>query len=353
MSRRYTLPSVEAAFSSSFDEIIDVRSPAEFAEDSLPGAINLPVLNDEERARVGTIYKQTSPFDARKIGAALVARNTGRHLEEALSDRDGSWRPLVYCWRGGQRSGAFATILSQIGWRVSVLEGGYQSFRRAVVKRLYHAPLESPVLLLDGDTGTAKTAILHRLAARGVQVLDLEGLAAHRGSLFGGLAGPQPDQKAFETALAGEIVRLSPDRPVVVEAESSRIGERNVPPSLWNAMKAAPRLQVTAPLAARAAYTARTYDELCRDPAALADVLDQLRPLHPRERIEHWHELAQGHAFEALAAELMERHYDPRYRRMRERGDAPAAILRLDDLSEESLSGAAEEIEERLPTLFS
>src|SRR6056297_789826 len=112
----------------SFDTIIDVRSPSEFAEDHMHGAINLPVLSDAERAQVGTIYVQQDAFLARKIGAALVSRNAASHLEGPLADMGGGWRPLVYCWRGGQRSGAFATILDQVGWRVQVLEGGYQTY---------------------------------------------------------------------------------------------------------------------------------------------------------------------------------------------------------------------------------
>jgi len=179
-----------------FDDIIDVRSPSEFAEDHIPGAINLPVLSDEERARVGTIYTQESPFLARKIGAALVARNAAAHIEGPLSGKDGAWRPLIYCWRGGQRSGSFASILAQIGWRVDTLSGGYQSYRRNVVRLLYETAITSPIVLLDGNTGTGKTDILKRLPTLGIQVIDLEGLACHRGSALGSL-GDQPSQKGF------------------------------------------------------------------------------------------------------------------------------------------------------------
>ena len=220
-----------------FDDIIDVRAPAEYAEDHLPGAICLPVLDDAERARVGTIYKQVSPFSARKIGAALVARNAAAHIEGPLADRPGSWRPLVYCWRGGQRSGSFATILGQIGWRVETIAGGYKAWRGLVVKALYESPFPAPVVVLDGNTGSAKTEILNLLPGLGVQVLDLEGLANHRGSLFGAV-GPQPAQRAVEGRLAMEMAGLDPTRPVVVEAESSKVGECRLPPNLWKAMTA-------------------------------------------------------------------------------------------------------------------
>ncbi|WP_374516307.1 tRNA 2-selenouridine(34) synthase MnmH, partial [Brevundimonas sp.] len=223
-----------------FDALIDVRSPSEFAEDHLPGAINLPVLDDAQRAAVGTEYVQGSKFEARRHGAAFVARNIAAHLEGALAAVGGGFRPLVYCWRGGQRSGAMVAVMDQVGWPVTVLDGGYQTWRRQVVAALYDTPLPHRLVALDGPTGCGKTALLQALAARGAQTLDLEALAAHRGSLFGAMPGGQPSQKAFETALHDALSRLDPARPVVVEAESSRIGERVLPPSLWAALAAAP-----------------------------------------------------------------------------------------------------------------
>lgn len=318
-----------------FDDVIDVRSPAEWEEDRVHGAINLPVLDNEERARVGTIYKQVNPFSARKIGAALVARNAARHIEEVLADRPGGWRPLVYCWRGGQRSNSFAMILGQIGWRVEVLEGGYKSWRGLVVQELYDRPVRAPVVVIDGNTGAAKTEVLTHLAALGVQVLDLEGLANHRGSLFGALAGGQPAQRGFESRLAVALARLDPTRPVVVEAESSKIGEIRLPPGLWKAMQAAPRIEIAAPVAARAAYLVRAYRDLVEDGPRLAAVIDLLRPVHPAKRIEEWHAHAAAGRFEELAADLMQRHYDPRYAKHRARSAPPRAAVetdRLDDL---------------------
>ncbi|MDX5403175.1 MAG: tRNA 2-selenouridine(34) synthase MnmH, partial [Rhodobacterales bacterium] len=179
------LTSLAALAALPFDEIIDVRAPSEYAEDHIPGAINLPVLSDDERAIVGTIYVQQDRFLARKTGAALVARNAAAHLEGPLADKDGGWRPLIYCWRGGQRSGSFASILAQVGWRVDLIEGGYKSYRRLVVGALYDDPLPHRLILLDGGTGTAKTRLLARLAEAGAQVIDLEAMAAHRGSLLG------------------------------------------------------------------------------------------------------------------------------------------------------------------------
>jgi tRNA 2-selenouridine synthase len=338
-----TLTSLADLPTHGFDDIIDVRAPAEFAEDHLPGAISLPVLDDEERARVGTIYKQVSPFTARKLGAALVAKNAAKHLEGPLADRAGGWRPLVYCWRGGQRSGSFAMILGQIGWRVETLVGGYKSWRGLVVQAVYDTPVQSPVMVLDGNTGSAKTELLNLLPGFGVQVIDLEGLARHRGSLFGNV-GPQPSQKAFEGALALALAKLDPTRPVVVEAESSKIGECRVPPMLWKAMVAAPRVTVSAPRAARAAYLAQAYADLTADAGRLVATVDLLKPLQPREVIEGWQALAAAGDFVALADSLMERHYDPRYGKHRERMAAPLVDLAVDRLDGAELPSIAERL---------
>ena len=325
-----------------FDEIIDVRSPSEYAEDHVPGAINLPVLDDAERARVGTIYVREDPFLARRIGAALVARNAAAHLEGHLAGRDGRYRPLVYCWRGGQRSGSFATILAQVGWRVETLAGGYRTWRRLVNHALHEAPFPAPVVVLVGNTGSAKTALLHELAGQGVQVLDLEGMANHRGSLFGAMPGGQPAQKLFESRIAALLARIDPARPVMVEAESAKVGARSVPPSLWKAMQAAPRVTVEAPRAARAAYLARAYADLAADRAAFAAVLDDLRPYQPRERVEGWHAMLAAGALEPLASDLMEHHYDPRYARSRARANGQGdRVVKADSLDPGALPGLA------------
>lgn len=326
-----------------FDDIIDVRSPAEFAEDHIPGAINLPVLNDDERARVGTIYKQVSSFNARKLGAALVARNAARHLEEALMDREGGWRPLVYCWRGGQRSGSFATILRQVGWRTELIEGGYKSWRRLVVEQVSR-PVAARVVVLDGNTGSAKTDILIEAAAQGAQVIDLEGLANHRGSLFGAMPGGQPSQKAFEGRLARALAALDPTRPVLVEAESSRIGAVLVPRGLWAAMSAAPRVRLAVPLAARATYLARAYADVVADAARLAETIDRMRPLHAAPVIEHWLALAAAGEVEALAADLMRRHYDPRYEKHRARHAGAEIVIEAQSLNPEALPALAAQL---------
>jgi len=318
-----------------FDAIIDVRSPSEFAEDHIPGAINLPVLDDAQRAEVGTIYKQVSAFKARKVGAALVSQNAARHLQGPLADHDGGWQPLVYCWRGGQRSNSFASILQQIGWRAEVIEGGYRSYRRMVVAMLHDDPLPFRVILIDGNTGTAKTAILHALAARGHQVVDLEGLAAHRGSIFGDMGIGQPSQKAFESGIARDLVGFDPARPVIVEAESAKVGRLIVPPNLWAAMRAAPRIAIEAPMTARAAHLNMAYRDLAEDPEKLAAGIEGLSSFHPAERIENWLAQARAGKFTELATGLMHHHYDPRYAKSTAReGQEPALTVPFSMLDE-------------------
>jgi tRNA 2-selenouridine synthase len=251
----------------------------------------------------------------------LVAQNAARHLQGALADKDGSWQPLVYCWRGGQRSGSFATILSQVGWRADTVEGGYRSYRRIVAEAMHDAKLPHRLILIDGYTGTAKTALLHLLEARGVQVLDLEGQAGHRGSLLGDMAAMQPGQKAFETGLAHKLLQLDPARPVLVEAESSKIGARVIPPSLWAAMKRAPRIELIAPIAARTAFLVQAYADILSDGDALRQKLDPLRAFRGHAVVDGWFDLIGAGDKLALTGALMQQHYDPAYDRSRKAHD--------------------------------
>lgn len=328
------------------DQVIDVRSPAEYQTDHLPGAINLPALSNEERARVGTIYVQDDPFRARKIGAALVARNMAHHLETTLADRPGGWRPLVYCWRGGQRSGSVVSILSQIGWRADKLEHGYQAYRRLVKTALYDAPLPHRLILIDGGTGTGKTQLLAALAAEGAQVLDLEALGQHRGSLFGLVGKAQPAQKMFESRIAGALLNFDPARPVFVEAESNKLGRLILPPSLWQAMIRAPRWQIDAPLKARAQHLLTSYPDLIADTARLDDTLAQLVQYHGHDKVNMWRELARSGRFADLAEALIAQHYDPRYRRASHSMAPNAQHISLDRLDASALKDAARRLME-------
>ena len=299
-----------------FSAIIDVRSPSEFAEDHVPGAINLPVLDDAERAEVGTLYVQTSRFLARRVGAAKVARNIARHLEGALADCPKDFRPLVYCWRGGMRSNAFATVLGQVGWHTAVLEGGYRSWRRQVVARLHAAEaVRHRICLVDGPTGAGKTALLGALMTQGEQVIDLEALAGHRGSLFGATREGQPRQKLFESRLLDALDRAAPGRLLFLEAESSRIGNLAIPQALWLAMMAAPRVRLVAEQPTRVRHILDHYGWIASDPAALCAAIDRLPSHHSKARKAEWKALAEAGDLAPLVAGLIADHYDPAYAR--------------------------------------
>jgi tRNA 2-selenouridine synthase len=338
---------IDRATLSRFDAIIDVRSPAEFDADHLPGAVNLPVLSNEERTEVGTIYKQESRFKARRVGAAMVARNVARHLETALADKSNTFNPLIYCWRGGMRSNAMATILSQVGWRCGVLNGGYKTWRRAVVAELRDSDAPLRIVLLDGQTGTAKSDILRACATHSVQTLDLEACANHRGSVFGGFTDdPQPEQKLFESRLFDALRDLNPERPILIEAESNRIGHCEVPKRLWAAMLGAPRITLSAPPAARADYLLSAYADIIADAGAVASALDRLKPFHAKEILTEWLEMAASKNWRALAIALIDAHYDPLYERSRLRGrcGAPIKAFTIEDFDGATFERVAREI---------
>lgn len=342
-----TFTSLQEFYAHGFDTVIDVRSPAEYAEDHVPGAISLPVLDNEERAEVGTIYVQESPFKARKLGAAMVFRNAASHIEQSLSHHEGSWKPLVYCWRGGQRSGSFTWMLQQIGWRAEVVQGGYQSYRRLVNAALYQTALPHRLVALDGYTGSAKTEVLKRAGRLGVQVVDLEGVANHRGSLLGDMPTPQPSQKGFESAVAGALMKLDPARPVLVEAESSKIGQRIIPPAVWDAMKQAPRIELQVPVAARCRYLVEAYDDILSDAERLREKLGPLRAHRSGAVVDGWFASIEAGDKAALTEALMVEHYDPAYRKSRTAiGAEVAATVPADTLDDAGLDAAAAQVAE-------
>jgi len=331
-----------------FDEVIDVRSPAEFAEDRLPRAISCPVLDDEQRARVGTLYKQVSPFAAKKIGAALVARNIANHIEQLFLDKPRDWRPLLYCWRGGQRSGAFSHILRQVGWDAQRLEGGYKAWRRHVLDQLATLPQRYRYRVVSGATGSGKSRVLEALALQGAQVLHLEELAAHKGSVLGALPGaPQPSQKMFESRLYLALAAFSPERAVYVEAESRRIGTLQLPDLLLERIRAAPGVQIDATTAARVDFLLHDYDYFLADPHWLLDKLRHLHGLQSQETLSRWADLVAAREFRTLVGELLELHYDPLYQRSQARNYAEfetSARLSTDDLSPDGITRLAREM---------
>lgn len=333
--------------------IIDARSESEFQLDHIPGAVNWPSLNDEERKRVGTIYVQDSPFEARKRGAALVAANVARHIEMHVLDKPKSWQPLVYCWRGGQRSGALALVLSQIGFRVQVIQGGYKAFRTAVLAALPALAQRLHYRVVCGPTGCGKTRLLHALADAGAQVLDLEALANHRSSVLGAIPGrPQPSQKHFETRLWDTMSRFDPSRPVFVESESRKVGNLAVPGELMQAMRTSPCLRLQLPDDERVALLLEDYALFVSDPSLFRDRLEALVPLRGKAQVAAWQTMVQQGDFDTVVRELLARHYDPGYAASMARsfsGFDAAKLIAPEDHSTGAMARLAAKILEETP----
>mgnify|MGYP003385173019 CR=1 FL=1 len=337
-----------------FDEIVDVRSPAEYAADHIPGAINCPVLDDAERVRVGTLYKQ-SPFEAKKIGAALIARNIAHHIETSWLDRPKAWHPLIYCWRGGQRSGAMTHILRQIGFAAERLDGGYKSYRQHVLQQLQTLPEKLSYRVICGLTGSGKSRLLASLQQAGAQVLDLEEIARHRGSVLGDVPDTaQPTQKGFDSQLVSRLASFDPALPVYVESESKKIGKLRVPDTLIHAMWDSPCLRLESPVALRVAMLREDYAHFLQQPDLLAANLDRLQGMYSNELLAHWHALCKaqatstdsGQAWDAFIAELLAQHYDPAYDKSIRRNYSHyerAHVLALNSLNGQDFKRLAEE----------
>ena len=331
-----------------FDTIIDVRSPAEFAEDHLPASQSCPVLSNEERIRVGTLYKQVSAFEAKKVGAAIVSRNIAQCLESNFLDQSKTWRPLIYCWRGGQRSGAFTHVLREIGWDAHQLAGGYKTWRRHVLTQLETLPDQFDFRVISGATGSGKSRLLETLAAQGAQVLHLEQMAAHKGSVLGSLPGEvQPSQKGFDTTLYATLGQLASDRPVFVEAESRKIGQLQLPEALVAAIRRAPCLRLHASLEARIDFLLGDYDYAISDPSWLISCIDRLHGMQSRDTLARWNQFVANGNFRQLVEELLTQHYDPLYQRSQNHNYAEhgqAQVVEVSDLSPAALDELARQL---------
>jgi len=328
-----------------FDAIIDVRSPSEFAEDHIPGAINCPVLDDQQRATVGTLYKQSSAFEAKKLGAAMVSRNISQHIDTLFLDKPRDWKPLIYCWRGGNRSGSMAHVLAKIGWPAVQLDGGYRAYRRHVNASLADLPARLQFKVVCGTTGSGKSRLLNVLALEGAQVLDLELLAAHRGSVLGNLPSAlQPSQKMFESRIWRALRRFDPEQPVFVESESKKVGNLRVPDAVMEKMRASPCMSLMLSNQQRVQLLLQDYEHFVDQPQLLNQQLECLVSLHGRSKIARWQDMAlQGHMTQ-LVEELLEQHYDPAYLRSIERNFAHfprAERLQLADISDDAFLQAA------------
>ncbi len=328
-----------------YDEILDVRAPSEFAEDHLPGAINLPVLTDSEREQVGTIYKQESVFEARKIGAALVSTNIAKHIQSHLADKPGGYKPLIYCWRGGQRSRSLALVLDQIGWPITLLEGGYKAYRTRVLSDLTTIPTHFEYRVLAGLTGTGKTEILKNLRERGEQILDLEGLANHQGSLLGEPEeGQNISQKKFETRLWHMLSTMDPSRVVWTEAESAKIGKVFCPKALIGMLRQSMRIEVQVPMGDRVDYLNARYSHWQEKPERIMQKLKWLSKRHGHEEVDKWGEFAEAGKWGHFVERLLSVHYDPAYRMALDNASGPTCEISTQDLLGAGCTDAASQL---------
>ena len=297
-----------------FSTVIDARSEGEFAEDHLPGAVNWPSLHDDERKIVGTQYKQINAFEAKKLGAALVAKNIAEHIQREVLDKPRDWQPLIYCWRGGKRSGSLALILDQIGFKVTLVDGGYKAFRAALVADLPQLAARHSYQVVCGTTGSGKTRLLQALGALGAQVLDLEALAMHRSSVLGMIPGvPQPSQKAFDSRIWAALQSFDPARPVYIESESKKVGNVAVPEGLIAAMRASPCLQIELHEDERVKLLLQDYDFFVKDTAFFCERLGALTEARGKETVQDWQTRARSGDVASVVRELLIRHYDPVY----------------------------------------
>jgi tRNA 2-selenouridine synthase len=310
-----TITALQAISSlASYSAVIDARSPSEYGLDRLPNAINWPSLNDEERILVGTTYKQQSAFDARKIGGALVARNVANHIEAHCQDKSKNWKPLIYCWRGGKRSGSLALILGQIGFDVHLIEGGYKAFRAEMMLDLQTLVTQFDYRVVCAPTGSGKTRLLHELHKAGAQVLDLEALANHRSSVLGLVPGEvQPSQKQYDMRIWQALKALDPTRPVFVESESKKVGNVSIPECLIAAMRAGRCLRLDLPRQARVALLLEEYDYFVKDAEFFCARLEVLIPLRGHAVVEAWQQQARSGHMAEVVEDLLHNHYDPSY----------------------------------------
>jgi len=330
----------------SYDAIIDARSPAEFEDDHIPGAINLPVLSDDERAEVGKLHKANT-FEGRRLGAALISRNIARHLEQGiLAEQPPSWSPLIYCWRGGQRSGALARVMAETGWVVTVLDGGYKTYRGDVLDHLDPLALQLKPVLLQGPTGSAKTHLLKAVQDSGIQCLDLEGLACHRGSLLGFEPDEdQPSARMFDGLIYQKLRQFNRAKPVLIEAESSKIGACHIPKGLWAVMQDAPQIVIDASIEARVDFLIQDYPHLMSEPHRLDRLIDGMVTRHGYDVTQSWRVLVQDQSWPDLVKALIGQHYDPAYNRsMGKKGREIIETISTDQLDPPAIAVMADKI---------
>lgn len=296
-----------------FDTVIDVRTPAEYEIDHIPGSINCPVLNNEERVIIGTLHNGNN-FEARRQGAALISRHVAELLENEFKDKPKTWRPLIYCWRGGLRSGSLAIVMAQVGWQVHQLNGGYKSYRTNLMEILPVLCEKCILKVVSAPTGSGKTHFLAALKRAGKQVIDLESLAEHRGSVLGDLPGQkQPSQRLFDTRLLVELQKLDLNKPIYIESESRKIGNIALPQALIDRMHDSECVVLEVSLSDRVNGLCEDYKFFCDNPEILIKQLTYLSNIRSKDQLDEWATLARSGLFPELVRQLLEVHYDPLY----------------------------------------
>ena len=297
-----------------FDDILDVRSPTEYALDHLPEALNFPVLDDAERTRVGILYKKVSSFEAKKQGAALVATHIASHIAKHFADKTEEWKPLIYCWRGGTRSAAMAQVLNDIGWPACRLPGGYKAYRRRVIEKIAELAPRIRFVILCGRTGVGKTRLLKALQRQSKQVLDLEELANHKGSVLGEpTAGEQPSQKAFENRLCSTMRALDTEQVTYIEAESPKIGRIQLPAVLLNAIYKGRCIHIEAAVSSRVSFLISEYRHFLQNGKLFTQAVERLTDYAGQKKISYWLSLYETGKITELTEDLLLSHYDPFY----------------------------------------
>jgi tRNA 2-selenouridine synthase len=290
-------------------QLVDVRSPGEFGEFTIPGSINMPLFDDEERKEIGTLYKQVSVQAAKERGLEIVSAKLPAFVKGFAEIQN---RIAVFCWRGGMRSRTTATVLSLMGIHVYRLAGGIRAYRQWVVSTLEQFPFRPKCVVISGNTGTGKTAILQTLAAEGYPVVDLERLAGHRGSIFGGIGLKPSNQKEFEALLVHELLKYNDSPYIIIEGESKRIGKIVMPGFLVEAKETGLQLLLELPMSERVRNILADYRPEENPEACMAAFQHIRKRIHTPVSAQIEQAMQEGRYPEAVEL-LLAYYYDEKY----------------------------------------